>query len=188
MWLKCIGRVLGCVAVMLAASGTAGATIVSFDEATAGDIVETAFGLDVGINTIAGTSGAQGDGSRDFDDFSFVVAPGTELVGLSLTATLVTGATFDFGWEMFTDGFGLGASLGRLETFPPGSDAFAGLPLAAGDYFMFQVDMDPLEKSADFLLTLTVRALPTGDVPEPASLLLAATALLAAASVRRRCA
>jgi MYXO-CTERM domain-containing protein len=180
--LKCL---LGSALVLSTLAGAAHAAVVNYSESVSGDINRRSFALDVGVNTISGTSGR--GTFDDYDDFLFFVPFSSVLVGLTVTVNGTTGDHQLLGWDLFTDGYGLGTNLGRVGAPPEFSSAFAGVPLAAGDYYMFQYEFfrGVGAGSNDYTITLNVRELPQA-LPEPSSYALAGLALCAAALMRRR--
>lgn len=130
-----VKSLLGSALVLSTLAGAAQAAVVNYSESVDGDINQSSFTLDVGVNTISGTSGRST--FDDYDDIRFVVPFSTVLVGLTITLNGTAGAAQPLGWDLFTDGFGSGANLGDVGALPDHPPAFAGLPLAAGDYYMF---------------------------------------------------
>jgi hypothetical protein len=189
---------LGCVVAR------AGATPIAYAESSSGDLGSTlpapaVFALDVGVNTVSGTSHYGPQFSTDFDSFAFSIPVGTRLtrIGYSFvrsSTALITAGETGFALD---DGNALpsGSTYGNagIDLFGPASVTPFGNPLALGPgvYGISNTGLSrtggPLDGSwsADYTWSLQVDF--TGNsVPEPTSLLLLATGLALIAAARKR--
>jgi hypothetical protein len=123
---------------------TALAAPLTYDEGVGGDIHNASFTLDVGTNVIAGTSGVS-DGDIDQDFFDFIVPAGTQLVGLSLSATRLDGSQrLQVGWGLLTEIpvdlllLDPASVLGVIQGLPDiaSQSMAAAFPFGAGSYAM----------------------------------------------------
>lgn len=141
----------------------------------------TTVALDVGLNTVTGTT-ALGSAGFDFDSFAFTVAPGQRVESLKVVLTDVSENLTAALWDVNAGGRGYNSG-SRLDTLDPASPGFdfldpAALPLGPGDYNISGAATVGIGASA-YTFIFDVHA-----VPEPASL--AALAGVAVLGLRRR--
>lgn len=147
------------------------------DESVQGDLDQTTISLNVGNNTVVGTTSVAGL-VADYDDIRFVVAPGTVLVSLTLRSTAGPTGTGLYGWDLFTDGFGAGTLIDGLFA---ADDTLAGGTLAAGDYFLYQYLLASNQDGAySYEWNFVVRDIGTVSTPGSAALALLALGVLGA--------
>ena len=179
------------VIMMLTAAGVrpADATPISYSEAVSGDLVAalpapTAFTLDVGVNTVSGTTHFLPD--LDGDSFAFSVPVGMVVTNVSFAFVRTTGGatghigfTLDNGNTLFVPPV-LGQQLVDLFGASPVVMFTSALPLSAGTYGITNsaVDQTGGGWTADYTWSLTVVATPAATVPEPASLVLLGSGLV----------
>jgi PEP-CTERM motif-containing protein len=207
---KQVGRVVGLLAVLLCAR-VGYATPVAYDEAVSGDLSSgfpaTLFTLDVGSNTVTGTTGGVINTSGDSDNFAFVVPGGMHVADITFasTATLLGGAT---SLELT---YAVGKGNQNVGSPPPNQsnrwigdifiNNFGGppvhlaanlLPLSAGTYIVqafgagFGSSGTPGDGfTVNYTWTLDVVA-DAAAVPEPASLGLLSTGLISIGARRWR--
>jgi len=181
---------------------------LSYSEALAGDITfpAPAFALDVGTNTVAGTT--HFDVNRpgaprfdvDFDSFAFTVPSGAQLSGIALSFVTTTfnarraNLELRLCREVSVCGLDPGELLGSdfadlLGASRPVVDFGLAFPLLAGTYSLFvsgigiavaDLGVPQASWSADYAWALSVQS-----VPEPTVLWLLALGLAGMATVRR---
>jgi hypothetical protein len=183
--------------VMLGVVRPASATAISYTESASGDLPfllpGPVFTLDVGVNTVSGTStDAPGSGVVDPDSFAFIVPVGMEVTNISYAFTRGGGATVAVTGFDLENGNTTASLLGNQSVDLFGASPvvmFAShLPLSAGTYgiynFGFGLDgTSDVRWTDNYTWSLTV-ASTNAAVPEPASLLLLGSGLIGA-GVRR---
>jgi hypothetical protein len=191
-----------CTLTLLAACAAASVRAGTYDEAINGDLsgvpaTPTPWALSLGANTLVGSAGLVGV-ADDFDLVTFTVPAGMQLDSIIVTAfanqfgqtffALQAGSPWNdllgydmsgnnlMGWALITNSNAGADLLPRLEengdpvTFP--------IPLPAGVYTFETQDVNT---SYTYNLTFNVSA-----VPEPATAMLAGTALAGLRAMRRR--
>jgi hypothetical protein len=189
-------------------AGPAVATPVNYNEAVDGDLPGGSpypvLPLDVGVNTVTGTSDFDAPSldslSADFDDFEFTVPASTRLVSFGFTSsvTSVSGSPSWMRIETFIDTSDGATAMACQENWvindpafspnclvapsaPDGSFATA-MPLDAGTYLLFMGQFEASNLSVtdfSYTWTLTVSA-----IPEPASAAALLSGLVALGALR----
>ena len=135
-----------------------------------------------------------GFGVEDGDSFAFIVPQDTELISAQVESATTPGETGVYAIYQLYEGsldYKGGIPLNNAFSVNPGTSLqFLTQPLGAGDYNLSLVSlMTPIGPStSSYLFTFTLRALDDGSntVPEPGTLALIASALLAAGFARRK--
>ena len=181
------------------------ATPLAYDEAISGDLgfsfPATVFTLDVGANTVKGTTHFfTSNSNTDFDQFAIVVPVGMQVTDITYTfqtqtlpGTNTTVAKSEYRLDNgnatpvapFLASLNIDL-LGASPVHPFGS----GLPLGPGTFAVSQFSVtstgDGGGWTADYSWTITVEDTGVTAVPEPATLCLFGTGLALAAVRRRR--
>lgn len=193
-----------CLAGFHFSSTVAGAFSFTYSESVSGDLSDlptTAFGFDVGANTVSGTThfavdtsgGPHFDG--DFDNFAFTIPTATTLSSISLAFITTTSnvSKADIELELcpgISDGLSgfLGTQTADLLDASPLDIDFGGaIPIGPGVYTlrMHALGIAPISTSlpeswsADYTWTLNV-------IPEPGSVALIGLSLISLGITRRR--
>ena len=184
---------------ILLGSGVMAAPI-SYDEAVSGDlatspVVTGALQLDIGSNTISGTTGSgqlvAGIVTADFDSFFFKLADGTHLQSASIAFSLRNnGAGLpDADYAIVTSDLAtvLGMSHVDFRATSPQDLFTALLPLNSSIYLWGNdalgcVCVPGTSWEASYTLTLDVRS----NIPEPAAFAFAASGLAVLVAMRKR--
>jgi hypothetical protein len=199
---RVVAKVVGVVAVLLCAR-VSQATPIAYDEAISGDldanIPATLFTLDIGANTIKGTTSGHDISLPvvlpDFDDFAIAVPVGMHVTDITLAfqTTLEPGTTLAFVDYRLSAG---NVASSRLPPFLAGGNIDflgsspvhpfdAALPLGPGTFLILENGIGTSFPggawTADYTWTFTVEA-----VPEPTSLCLLVSGLAGAWIQRRR--
>lgn len=152
---------------------------VIYDESVNGDATSTVSSaliganvgtLSTGANEILGTgTGTLGAGS-DFDDYIFMIAPGSTVSSISFTTSLflLGGQSLGYGADLYKENTFLSSF--AMTNFGPGTfSAFAAsMPLDAGPY---RIDNRQIPEVDTFNYTWTINA-DANAVPAPATLAL----------------
>lgn len=173
---------------------TSSAAPLAYQESVSGDLpgigVLPILTLDIGSNTVSGTTGFPVEPPLDFDSFAFMIPVGSVLVSASVQLMDVAGNTGDFviaSWRLYSGSSTAdsGTLIELLEASSPGSDALTSTPLGAGLYNFTALGLGvSLVSLANYTFTLTLRE--AQAIPEPGTLLLAGLALAGLASTRGR--
>ena len=176
----------------------AAATPISYSESVSGDLAgslpaPTVFTLDVGVNTVSGTSTYGGNSPTDSDSFAFSVPVGMTLTGISYA--FVRGGTATAGNTGFDLDNGnvnpvapfFGPQIVNLFGASPVVMFASALPLTAGTYAMFNESLAYVGGGWTDNYTWSLTVAPTATaVPEPASLVLLGSGLIGASARRWR--
>ena len=182
--------------LMTALVTPAAATPISYSESVSGDLVAalpapTVFTLDVGVNTVSGTTHLLPD--VDGDSFAFSVPAGMVVTNISFAFVRTRGGTaghigfaLDNGNAIFVPPV-LAQQLVDLFGASPVVMFASGLPLSAGTYGITTSAVDETGGgwTADYTWSLTVAPTAT-SAPEPASVVLLGSGLLGAGARRWR--
>jgi PEP-CTERM motif len=174
----------------------AAATPISYSESVSGDLVAalpapTVLTLDVGVNTVSGTTHLLPD--VDGDSFAFSVPVGMVVTNVSFAFVRTRGGTagqigfvLDNGNTIFVPPV-LAQQLVDLFGASPVVMFASGLPLSAGTYGITTSSVSEAGGgwTADYTWSLTVAPTAT-SVPEPASVALLGSVLLGAGARRWR--
>ncbi len=162
---------------------------MTYSEDLQGDLLHNDLGvLDLGANTISGTTGVPGDygATTDLDPFVFTVAPGDLLE--TITMEVKSEGELYTIWALYEAPFNPIINFdyqNRISLTEPGiSDMFQGFSgIEAGRYRLMQ--SLPVEGSwnADYEITLGVVRAP---VPVPGAFLLLGSGLLGLAGIKRK--
>ena len=183
---------LSLICLWLASVGPASAAIITYSEATDGELAGQSIGtFDVGANTVTGSEPATGVTS--FDSFQFTIAAGQQLDSIVMTSfsgvaqafTLAPPGALDatsrYGFLVLTAANLASDILPALLASDPGKTATA--PLPAGVYQVVLASV----ASTSYQYTFNVsEAPPTPSVPEPATLTLMGLGMFGVALARRR--
>jgi hypothetical protein len=124
--------------------------------------------LDVGTNTVKGTSGITND-VGDLDSFAFTVPVGDQLVSASVAASDVAGNSGEISglaWALLkgSANFNSGTFLQAINVLSPGTTTFSSTPLGSNTYNLtdsgFTITNDGTALS-DYTSTFVVEAIPT---------------------------
>jgi hypothetical protein len=186
--------------VLFGMTTTAQATPVAYKESVSGDLGAlppfTQFTLDVGANTVSGTShDFATNGDIDSDSFAFAVPAGMQLVDISysfvmtpLAGTTESTALTAFILENGNGGSTIASSSINLLGASPVIEFGSSLPLGPGTYSLFNASFTSTSISgwtSDYTWTLDVRGAAT-PVPEPASMVLLGGGLVGVGARRWR--
>ena len=185
------------VAVVLSAARLGYGTPITYNEAVSGDLGDNfaarLFTLDAGSNPVSGTTSFGANGiSFDFDNFAFVVPAGMHVTDITYGFTTVTNGDMTFRSIGYLLGDGNAPPVfPSLSNFAPYMltdtsplHAFAAvLPLGTGTYAVEEDVAGGTGFATNYTWTLSVAADAT---PEPASLLLLGTGLVAIGARRWR--
>ncbi len=199
----CYRACLAAVALFaLAYANPVSGAFVLHDESVDGDLPSSGsllpnFVLNVGVNTVKGTTGIPLGGSSDFDSFAFTVPASTQLIAGSVTLTDSAGNGGDFrsaSWRLRVGSasYNTGTVLQNVSSSSPGTYTFVNMPLSANVYNLsaagYGYSSDGgAPKLGDYTFTFTVESL--AAVPEPATFLIWGLVLAAVpfgAKARRR--
>ena len=177
-------------------AGRAQAAPLTYDEALSGDLGNafpaSEFRLDIGDNTVAGSTFYRSSGDFDFDTFAIVIPVGTRLTDVvySFQATLLPGTAVGASEYILDEGnadvtFPYLAAYDVILTGPTAVHPFdGGLPVGSGTFVVQHYSLGASGNGfdADYDWTFTVEP---EAIPEPASFVLIGVGL-AGAWVRRR--
>jgi hypothetical protein len=167
---------------VLAGAGYASAAVVTYNESVSGDLPAGIAGnplpimnLDVGTNTVKGTSGV--GGSVDFDSFAFTVPVGAQLVSANVAATDVAGSTRDITdlvWNLFkgSANFSGGTFVENILVDSPGTKTFSSTPLGSNTYNISASTIETTGSGSgfsDYTFTFVVQG-PISAAPEVGTL------------------
>jgi hypothetical protein len=167
---------------------------VNYDEAVSGDLTPSSapyFALDVGVNTITGTTSWPYPGSSDYDFMLLVLPQSHKITNISLH---ILSSSVDQGrlaWTIFDDSTAGGGQLASGAVMnnccTPWYFTTPSYPISAvnGGVFSAYVGMDAkgsfLSPSANYQFAITV-----ATIPVPSALWLFGGALTALGAMRRR--